>query len=290
MRRRRLFGLMALCAVALCCAPTLAPARAQDDETGPEIPKATSHAILDRARVMKRPVIPADARNAGLSGSVAVRVTIDPDGEVLVARPVTGPERLRQLAVKALQSWEFAATSDPDPVTGYVLFRFSIGESWASIVGLREQDVAQGSLREPEPGPDSDDAESTAPNTRPAVPEPSANVDAPSSRPREVRSADRPPARPEPIRLGPSALNAIATRKVSPRYPPQATAARIEGMVTVEIDVDEQGHVTNARAVSGNTLLRSAAVEAARQWVFRPTTDAGAPQRVVGTLSFNFRL
>ena len=43
-----------------------------------------------------------------------------------------------------------------------------------------------------------------------------------------------------------------------------------------------------ARAVSGHPLLKDAAVNAARQWQFTPTTLSGVAVRVIGTLTFNF--
>ncbi len=58
----------------------------------------------------------------------------------------------------------------------------------------------------------------------------------------------------------------------------------------VEVEVDESGRVTSARAVSGNGVLRPAAIEAAKNWLFQPTVVEGVPTRVIGTLSFNFRL
>jgi protein TonB len=69
-----------------------------------------------------------------------------------------------------------------------------------------------------------------------------------------------------------------------------AEAAQVSGPVVVEITVDEEGNVISARAVSGHPLLRDAAVEAARQWNFTPTTLQGEPVKVIGTLTFNFTL
>lgn len=252
----------------------------QGSEPQAAVPDTSDKSLLDRARVLKRPALSSDARNLGLSGVVAVRVMVDPDGEVLVSRAVSGPEVLRQLAAKSVRAWEFAPSADPDPVSGFVVFRFSSGEPYASIVGLREQDVASGPTHAQEPEPA---AEETA-----TVPPASTAQNA--TRPREARPAQRPAASGGVMRLAPAALSALATRKTSPRYPAAATSARIEGVVIIEVEVDESGRVTSARAVSGNGVLRPAAIEAAKNWLFRPTVVEGMPAKVIGTLSFNFRL
>lgn len=86
------------------------------------------------------------------------------------------------------------------------------------------------------------------------------------------------------------ALAGKALRRSHPFYPQMARAAGIQGVVVVEVSTDEQGHVTEARAISGHSLLVDTAVSAARQWLFAPTVVSGAPVRVVGTISFSFRL
>jgi len=81
-----------------------------------------------------------------------------------------------------------------------------------------------------------------------------------------------------------------AVKRVEPVYPEAAKAAGAEGPVSVQIIIDEQGNVTSARAVSGNPLLQAAAVDAARQWVFKPAGGTGRAAKVSGSISFNFRL
>ena len=79
-----------------------------------------------------------------------------------------------------------------------------------------------------------------------------------------------------------------ATHRVMPDSPPLARAARITGSVVVDVTVNEFGGVIAARAISGHPLLKDAAVNAARQWLFSPTTLSGVPVKVIGTLTFNF--
>jgi TonB family protein len=60
------------------------------------------------------------------------------------------------------------------------------------------------------------------------------------------------------------------------------------GTVGVEVTISEKGLVVEATAISGHFALRSAAVEAARKWVFSPTIFSGAPVRIKGVLTFTF--
>jgi TonB family protein len=85
-------------------------------------------------------------------------------------------------------------------------------------------------------------------------------------------------------------LEGKAVSKPQPAYPQVAKAVKATGAVVVQVTVDEQGQVTEARAVSGHPLLRAAAESAARQARFTPTLLSGKPVKVSGTLTYNFVL
>ena len=88
-------------------------------------------------------------------------------------------------------------------------------------------------------------------------------------------------------RRGPIAggmLNGKAIYLPVPEVPPgEAT-----GVVLVQVLVDEQGAVIDAKPVAGPPNLHAAAVNAARLARFQPTLLAGEPVRVTGTLSYSF--
>jgi protein TonB len=60
------------------------------------------------------------------------------------------------------------------------------------------------------------------------------------------------------------------------------------GVVLVQVLIDEQGAVIEAKAASGPQHLQAAAVNAARLARFTPTLLMGEPVKVAGTLSYNF--
>jgi TonB family protein len=85
-----------------------------------------------------------------------------------------------------------------------------------------------------------------------------------------------------------SVSQSLAITKVKPNYPPTAKKLNATGAVEVEITISEAGLVLEAKAISGHLALRSAAVEAARKWIFKPATLNGAPVRVKSVLTFVF--
>jgi protein TonB len=79
-------------------------------------------------------------------------------------------------------------------------------------------------------------------------------------------------------------------RHVDPEYPPLARAARVEGRVVVECVIDTDGRVAQARVVTGRPLLDDAALQAVRQWRYRPTLLDGVAVAVQMTVTVEFHL
>lgn len=209
--------------------------------------------LNSRALKLPRPEFPKELVGTGLSGSVAIQVTIDENGNVIEAGelltdqgngvvivtrtnadPIYGDpthplfvEAAREAALQA----KFAPTrlsGKPVRVQGVIVYIFSARESKDSEA----------------PGTDS--------LTRDNV------------------------------------LNSKALSLPKPVYPPAALAVGAQGAVIVRVLIDENGNVTKAEAVSGHPLLRSAGIGAARNASFRPTNVDGEPVRVVGILVYHF--
>jgi TonB family protein len=75
-----------------------------------------------------------------------------------------------------------------------------------------------------------------------------------------------------------------------PIYPEEAKAKKVEGQVSVEIVIGEDGNVISARPVSGPELLQGAAKDAALKARFEPTVVDGKPAKVSGTMTYKFVL
>jgi TonB family protein len=74
--------------------------------------------------------------------------------------------------------------------------------------------------------------------------------------------------------------------RVIPQYPPLARQTHTEGDVVLEIGVDRLGNVAEAKAISGPTVLRMAAIGAVRRWKYEPLDGQPASTRMTVTIQF----
>jgi protein TonB len=85
-------------------------------------------------------------------------------------------------------------------------------------------------------------------------------------------------------------LNGKALSLPRPTYPDAARSSGASGKVVVEVTIDEEGKVVEARAVSGHPHLLKAAVDAARRARFSPAKLSGEPVKVNGVINYVFTL
>jgi TonB family protein len=85
-------------------------------------------------------------------------------------------------------------------------------------------------------------------------------------------------------------LNGTALHLPPPAYPDAAKRMRTQGVVSVDVILDETGKVVAANASSGPAILREAAVQAALKARFSPTKLSGQPVKVSGVINYKFAL
>jgi TonB family protein len=68
--------------------------------------------------------------------------------------------------------------------------------------------------------------------------------------------------------------------RVEPDYPEAAKAQGISGLVVIQFQIDTEGHVAQPNVASGDPLLTDAAVNAVKQWQFKPFLLNGEPVAV----------
>jgi len=78
--------------------------------------------------------------------------------------------------------------------------------------------------------------------------------------------------------------------KVPPKYPPDAKKARIQGKVVLEAIVGKTGQVENLKVVSGPTELQQSALDAVRQWTYKPVLSNGQQVEVKTTVNVSYTL
>lgn len=85
-------------------------------------------------------------------------------------------------------------------------------------------------------------------------------------------------------------LDGKAIKKPQPMYPSMARTWQEQGVVVVNVVIDESGKVISAKAISGPTHLKGVSESAASEARFTPTTLCGHPVKVSGTIAYNFIL
>ena len=96
------------------------------------------------------------------------------------------------------------------------------------------------------------------------------------------------PAKPVPI--GGHVLEAMIVRRVLPVYPQLAKQARISGTVRLVGVIARDGTVQKLQVVSGHPMLVQSAVDAVKQWLYRPTLLNGEAVEVIAPIEVNFTL
>jgi periplasmic protein TonB len=93
-----------------------------------------------------------------------------------------------------------------------------------------------------------------------------------------------------PVRISSGVAASIALRKDLPVYPAIAKAAGVEGTVTLAATISKSGSVENLRVVSGSAMLQQAALDAVKNWRYRPYLLNGDPVEVETTVNVVFHL
>jgi protein TonB len=100
----------------------------------------------------------------------------------------------------------------------------------------------------------------------------------------------KPPLTAKPVVVGGDVQAAKLIHQVTPVYPTLAKQARVSGTVYLEAIIDRNGTIESLRVKSGSGLLAPAAVDAVRQWRYRPTLLNGVPVEVMTEIEVNFKL
>jgi periplasmic protein TonB len=98
------------------------------------------------------------------------------------------------------------------------------------------------------------------------------------------------PVTPSRIKQGGNVTAASLINQTRPIYPPLARQARIQGSVVLHAIIDKQGKVAQLEVVSGHPLLVQAALNAVKQWRYKPTLLNGDPVEVDTTITVTFSL
>jgi len=97
-------------------------------------------------------------------------------------------------------------------------------------------------------------------------------------------------AAPQRVRVSSGVVQGLLVRRVNPVYPPLARQARIQGTVILQAQISKNGDIENLQLISGHPMLAPAAIEAVKQWKYRPYLLNGDPCEVDTQIQVNFTL
>ncbi len=222
---------------------------------------ARSQAASDAPRTQINtvyPEYPQDALERGIRGTVIVDITVNPAGEVTTAAVASGPQELRASAFKAALGLKYTKGSSTTALK--IAFDYTLtGTSWGVRIGdalgnmgPRFTATRQGAAASPDSTADPDETGA--------------------------------------YRVGGNFPPPKKLKDVPAEYPEAAKEARVQGVVIVEVRIDERGMVSDVRTLRSIPLLDQAAIDAVKQWQYAPTLMNGVAVPVRMTVTVNFTL
>lgn len=97
-------------------------------------------------------------------------------------------------------------------------------------------------------------------------------------------------ATPQRVRVSQGVVQGLKVRDAKPTYPPLARQARIQGVVILQALISKTGDIENLQLISGHPMLAPAAIEAVKQWKYKPYLLNGEPVEVETQVQVNFTL
>ena len=97
-------------------------------------------------------------------------------------------------------------------------------------------------------------------------------------------------APPKTVRVSSGVAQGNLVHQVMPVYPPMAKTARVQGVVVLHAIISKTGSIENLQVVSGHPMLQQAAIDAVKQWKYKPYYLNNEPVEVDTTINVNFEL
>ncbi|MGZ7030129.1 MAG: energy transducer TonB [Terriglobales bacterium] len=97
-------------------------------------------------------------------------------------------------------------------------------------------------------------------------------------------------ATPIRVRVSQGVSQGLLIHQVKPAYPPLARQARIQGSVVLQAVIAKDGTIQGLKVVSGHPMLTTSAVDAVKQWRYKPYFLNGEPVEVETQITVNFTL
>jgi TonB family protein len=204
-----------------------------------------------------QPEYPSNAKH--IQGTVVLKAIIDKEGTVSSLQIISGHPMLAPAAIEAVKQWKYKPyllNRAPVEVETNVTLNFTLADKpeTVGVVGDRPGGIPSGEM-----------------------------YGIASNPPPDSVAAGR-------VRISSNVMQGLLVTKVPPQYPQEAKDQRIQGAVVLRAYIDKEGSVANLELVSGHPLLAPAAIEAVKQWKYRPYLLNGRGVEVETQIQVNFTL
>jgi TonB family protein len=217
------------------------------------------------------PKYPASARAEHIQEQVMMMVRISSHGEVSEVNLIKPDPLFGQAAIDAVKQWKYKpylVNGLPVEVETPAVITFELPVPAATTNTAPSKGVV-GDM----PGGFPDDQASSITRSIVVSAEPMPRVAAPGR-----------------IRISQGVSQGLLVEKVAPEYPPEARKTRIQGTVLLHVILGKSGDVTRVDLISGHPLLAPAAMDAVKQWKYKPYRLNGKPVEVETQVQVNFTL
>jgi TonB family protein len=92
------------------------------------------------------------------------------------------------------------------------------------------------------------------------------------------------------LRISQGVSQGLILKRVQPDYPAQARQMRLEGRVELQANISKTGSISAVKQLSGDGILGRAAIDAVRQWKYKPYYLNGEPIEIQTQITVNFKL
>ncbi len=92
------------------------------------------------------------------------------------------------------------------------------------------------------------------------------------------------------LRISQGVSEGMVVKRVQPVYPAQARQMRLEGKVELQANISQSGSISDVKLLSGDPVLGRAAMDAVRQWKYKPYFLNGQPIDIQTQITVNFKL
>ena len=95
---------------------------------------------------------------------------------------------------------------------------------------------------------------------------------------------------PQRVRVSQNVAVKLLVKRVNPEYSKELRKQRVQGLVTLSVRISKDGDVIEAKLISGRPALAQAAIDAVKQWRYKPYLLNGQPVEVETQVQVNFTL